>query len=209
MRYLWIVFIVLVALTACGGTTYYRQPEANEDSLRVWFDQASAAYQQNDAPRAVDLFQRVGDADAAFPGVCYNLGLAWSLAGDDAQAEAAFRQHIERQPGDDAPWRALGLMAMQRREPEEALGLFKKALALAPDQPRNLLGAGRASYLTGDMISAIGYLEHGRAADPADADIACSLGLLYMESGREIEGRELLQEAAKLGSAEALDFLAQ
>ncbi|MCD4828269.1 MAG: tetratricopeptide repeat protein [Candidatus Cloacimonetes bacterium] len=209
MRFLPLLSLMLVAFIACGATTYYREASPETDSLQVWFCRAAACYGSGDATGAINWFAHVAEIDPLFPGVLYNLGMAHSLAGDTLNAGACFRRQLDMQPEDDASWRALGHIAMQGRRPHDALMCYRNALLLAPDEPAGLLGAGRAAYLTGDIAQALEYLEHGHAIDAEDADIACSLGLLYRETGREEEGRVLLELAARLGSREAFEFLRQ
>ncbi|MFW6303105.1 MAG: tetratricopeptide repeat protein [Candidatus Sumerlaeota bacterium] len=57
--------------------------------------------------------------------------------GRNADAAAAARQAILRNPTYDEPYRVLGVLHLRAGRPEEALPLFEKALQLDPDDTRN------------------------------------------------------------------------
>lgn len=207
MRYIIISVAMLALLTACGGNRYYRHEATAQDSLLAWYNDGGLAYREGRMADAAACFRRVAESDEHFPSVYFNLGLACAAMSDTNAAENAFRRQTVLQPQDDASWRALGLLALQRRQPEQALAHYRRALVIKPDDAQSLLGAGKAAWLCGMRDVALPYLEQARASAPLDADIACTLGLLYRETGREAEGRQLLEEAARLGSAEAFEFM--
>lgn len=65
-----------------------------------WYSQGVAAYNQNNLPNAVNLFEQAVKADPSFVDGWYNLGSVQYRAGQYAKARAAYQQVLVLNPAD-------------------------------------------------------------------------------------------------------------
>ncbi len=94
------------------------------------------------------------------PSVWFTLGRAHKLAGQLAEAIAAYRQALALQPGFAPAWVSLGIALRQNGELDAAIECYQKAIALAPQ-----LGVAH-----GNLANAlVQRAQRDAAADPAAA----------------------------------------
>ncbi len=82
-----------------------------------------------------------------------------------------------------------------------ALGVARKAVALAPHRPKSWLALGVASYRCGDWSAAEAALQHAqrfKAGAGMRAEIACFLAMAQWRCGKQAEARECYQHAVRL-----------
>jgi len=72
----------------------------------------------------------------------FTQALAHHQAGRLGEAEALYRRILSQWPGHAGAWHAMGVLAGQVGQPEVALGFFRNALTLLPDQPVFLSNLG-------------------------------------------------------------------
>jgi Flp pilus assembly protein TadD len=141
-------------------------------------------------------------AVAAAPGdfsVHFNLALALSLQGKDAEAVSELRRTLELRPALYEADLNLGILLLRDKQPAEALPPLREAADLKPKETRPNLFLAQALFETADFAQAE---SHYRAAAEADAKSAgAELGL-----ARSLVKQSKLQEAAEhFSAAAALD----
>lgn len=102
-------------------------------SLQGLEQQAKAAQESGDYPKAIALWQQVIQQSPQSAVAYYNLGLTYHYQIDLEKAIAAYRQAIQLDPKYDSAYINLGLLQLQIGEPDEAEKLFRKVLTL-PDR---------------------------------------------------------------------------
>jgi tetratricopeptide (TPR) repeat protein len=141
-------------------------------------------------------------AVAAVPGdfsVHFNLALALSLQGKDAEAVSELRRTLELKPALYEADLNLGILLLRDKQPGEALPPLREAADLKPKEARPNLFLAQALFETADYAQAE---SHYRAAAEADAKSAgAELGL-----ARSLVKQSKLEEAAQhFSAAAALD----
>lgn len=105
-------------------------------------------------------------------------GLAHHDAGDLDRAESAYRAAAEEDAANPEPHKLLALVAMEKGQPEAAVGHIETAMELAPDvaQYRHLFGRIRA--MQGRLPEAAEALRAAAdLAGPERYPVLCDLGL--------------------------------
>lgn len=114
-----------------------------------------------------------------------------------SEAQAIYADLLESEPDN---WLALNNLAnlLTDTEPDRAVALAERAVALAPDIPTLRDTLGLAQSRAGQADQAASTFEALRADQPGAALPVYRLGVLRIEQGQPEEGRSLLQEALSL-----------
>jgi tetratricopeptide (TPR) repeat protein len=126
----------------------------------------------SDAKRGPDAVRVLQEAQAKFPGdttIGFELGAVFDKQKKFADAEAAFRQVLQKEPENAPALNYIGYMLAERGERlNESVDLLKKALALEPDNGSYLDSLGWAYYKSDQLALAVDNLQ--RAADQLKAN---------------------------------------
>ena len=98
---------------------------------------------------AVELVQTAQALDPVSPILARDLALLHAYRGDFDSALNQCDDTIELNPHFSPGYWALGIVQEQRRDFEEAIAAFQRAIALSPDNPRMHAGLGRVLTLAG------------------------------------------------------------
>lgn len=93
-------------------------------------------------------------------------GVAAIQVGESGLAEASFQRVVELLPREPAGWADLGLVALQRRELDEAAARLAEARELAPDHSRIQLLSALIEMDRGRVDTATAYLRRAADLDP-------------------------------------------
>lgn len=138
---------------------------------------------------AVDAFSKVVAADSGNYSAQFNLALAYSLLGKDAEAVPVYRKVLELKPGLYQAELNLGLLLVRDKNAKEAVPLLKSAADQKPAEYRAHYSLGDALLTTGDFAGAETAFGQALGINPKAA--ASELGL-----GRAIAAQKRLDEAA-------------
>jgi tetratricopeptide (TPR) repeat protein len=125
-----------------------------ESAVRAHADDPTAyialAQTYSDADRGPQAVKVLQDAQAKFPkdnSIAFELGSVFDKQKKFADAEAAFRQVLSREPENAAALNYLGYMLAERGERlDESVGYLKKALQMEPENGSFLDSLGWAYY---------------------------------------------------------------
>ncbi len=121
----------------------------------------------SDTKRSGDALKVLQDAQTKFPGnttIGFELGAVLDKQKKFADAEAAFRQILVKEPDNAPALNYIGYMLAERGERlNESVDLLKKALAIEPDNGSYLDSLGWAYYKSDKLPQALDNLQ--RAAD--------------------------------------------
>jgi tetratricopeptide (TPR) repeat protein len=128
-----------------------------------------------------------------------------------AQAEKHWRAAVQKDPRDATAFATLGVVLSREGKYEEAVGAYKKALALDPSLPGLQLNLGLAHFKHGNFSAAIAPFRAALAADPQSAQARALLGLSYYGAKNFGAAVTELAEVATLdpGNVELRRVLAQ
>lgn len=125
------------------------------------------------------------------------------LAGARGQAEAA----VAKNPKDPQALTVLGWVQLQGHAPTEAEGCFRR---VQPPTAMSAIGLALARYRQGDVAGAYALSQTALKTLPPSATLTVMAGYFALLAGRVPEARNLLETAARQGSAVlAPAFLAQ
>lgn len=153
------------------------------------------------------LAQRPEDATAHF-----QLGYVYSALERWDQAKSEYTRAIALNPKLAAAHLNLGLVLLDR-DPGAAVGPFRQATELLPDQGRPRFLLGLALERSGNIASAIEEYDAAEHLDPKNYEIRFALGRALLASNRAAEAEPQFREAltprpdsapARLGLAESL-----
>ena len=138
-------------------------PDDAQTSLLLGF----AIQKQKRYSEALPYFAKVLDAGQAFPeidSVFYLRGWCSYYLGEIDEARAAFEEHLRRVPNTADSHFALGLIAFDGGELEQAEARFRTAIDLQKDQRGTERDRAKAFARLGETLAQRGDLEGGRAA---------------------------------------------
>lgn len=119
-------------------------------------------------------------------------------AGRLDDAEQDYRAIVKADPKCAEAWHLLGVVALQRGDPETAEALIEKALDLAPDNAKFLNNYGVAAERRGEMRDAAARFAKSAAIDPDFAEAHCNHGTALQALGRTEEAKHAFARALAL-----------
>ncbi len=185
------VAVSVVAVAAVVGAAVALLGAATVGRAAVWSD--DLAFWEDTARKAPE------DALPRF-----FLGVVYAGRGRAAEAEAAFRAALERDPDPDGRARILnnlGFLLLNAKRYPEAAARFRESLAIDPAQDSALVNLALA-LLSEDgpahAEEARGLLEAALAINPRSAATAYQLGQLLVRMGRPAEAQARLRRVVEL-----------
>lgn len=196
-----------------GAGTRYRQAQ---NSAQYWLlvQQATAAREAGNRAQARQLLERAVRLDASETSA--QVALADLLAEDRqyAQAEAAYRRVLQRQPDNPDATRGLVSVLTAQNKSTEALALVERMTPtqrdkvgsvgrLRADQAR---AQARQALQAGDVASARRLLEDAMAADPTNPWVRLDVARNYVAMGMPEQARTVMDNllASAPNNVEAL-----
>jgi tetratricopeptide (TPR) repeat protein len=145
-------------------------PETEKPKERAKFTSARSAY---------DWFVEGTRAEAA--------------GGDDARAEACYREALALDPGLAAARTNLGGLAYRAGDTSTARAAFEAALALDPDQPEARFNLANLVLESGDLELAVAEFRRVLQSDPEFADAHFNLAIALERLGGRAQARAHLE----------------
>ncbi len=124
-------------------------------------------------------------------------GVAAAQSGESGLAAAAFQRVTELAPGEPAGWADFGLVALQRRELEQAAERLDEARRLAPENGHIRLVSALVERERGRLDSAAAHLRRAVELDPQNLRALYLLAQLLEQEGRpgnEVEAQQLIDQ---------------
>jgi superkiller protein 3 len=116
---------------------------------------------------AIELLKQASKTDGTFGDPPYYLGMLYhQRQGNLKEAEAAFKQAIERDPENAQFYYKLGSVQAELGSHEDAIGSLRKAVELKPDFARAWLRLGRSQVANKAYRDAVDSLMASIKADP-------------------------------------------
>lgn len=158
--------------------------------LRIWLALAVTL--------AIMTGHSAGQAAAA--GNPRQTALALEQQGKDAEAEAAWRLCAKSHPTNPEPYAHLALLEARQEHYNEAVPLYRKALALGPKLPGIELNLGLALFKAGQMKEAVQtfkpLLKNQPPGSPESQRLTILLGMAHYGLGEYAEAAPYLKDAA-------------
>jgi len=162
----------------------------------------SVYLQQQKSQRAGEVFKRVVQARANYPGTLpnawNNLGILAAREGRTDEAISNFKRALQMDPDHLIALENLGSAYRQARRWEDAKAAFEHALRLDPDNPEANYGLGMVFAQIDDTQQAYDFLQKALAARPAYPEALNNLGILYLRTQRQGEAEKSFKECIRV-----------
>jgi predicted O-linked N-acetylglucosamine transferase (SPINDLY family) len=125
-------------------------------------------------------------------------GVAQQRAGRFQEAEAAYRSVVASEPANAEAWRLLGMLALEMKQHDAAVGYLEQAVRLQPGTSffHGSLGVAHASR--GDWPAAHGCFKQAVELDPHNAELRNNLGTSLIALGKPQEALAHFLDAIRL-----------
>jgi predicted O-linked N-acetylglucosamine transferase (SPINDLY family) len=113
-----------------------------------------------------------------------SLGLREHQAGRLAEAEAHYRAALAKDPDHVDAWHFLGVIALQRGDPAQAVHLISNALSRNASNAAAYNNLGNALAALGKRLESLSAYLEAIALEPESADALCNLGNAFRSLGK-------------------------
>ena len=151
--------------------------------LETSFQQALTLIENHDPDAAIPELRTILRHLPDEPAVLFNLGRAYDLAGQPAEAEDKYRQALVHSPASPAIWFALGEMNFKRNDYLEAETCLRKAHELKPDSVEILLSLGGSLSAQLKTAEALDICKRVLVLRPDCSDARYNMAFLQLRSG--------------------------
>lgn len=170
-------------------------------------EQGNQALDAKQYDRAVELFTRAAGADPKDYAAEFQLGLAYSFLGKDAEAAAHYKAALALKPGLYEGQLNLGLSLLRAKEPAAAQPYLEAALAQKSSATAEA-ALGRAIARQGNPAAAEPHIRKAVAMDPSRRDDLLELASLYETAHQPAQAIAIYREFPdRSGAQERLSAL--
>lgn len=131
-------------------------------------------------PQAIASFRRAVEIHPEYADAWNNLGAAYSMVGDKANAKTAFQEAIKQDSKLENALINLGFLHYEQGSVDQAEPLLQRAVELYPNSAEALGGMGMIFHRRGDLQKALQYYERSVERSPSQVD---NLIQLYEQLG--------------------------
>lgn len=170
------------AESAAGTRLHTPSNQPIDQSSASLVEQGWKAYQQGDLTKAVALYRRAVAAAPQEAPLWYDLGCLQGLNQNNAQAKKTFLRVLRLKPSFAQAHDALGQLAEQEGQPEQAKAAYEKAHTLEPYHPLFIRHLAYLALRNKNTKEAHQQLKNLVTVDPSDTEARYQLGLLEMEN---------------------------
>ena len=164
------------------------------------YDAAKASFDRGNYKAAIDLFKRVLDADPKHKTAWMDLGRAYMLVRQTADAIVAFKKQAELNPYDEYAYGALGWAYTTSRQYDDAAAAFNKALEIDPLSEYAHAALGGMYAEAHQYDKATPELEKAVSLKPDDAGLQISLGDAYLNLGQDEKALAAFDRATEISA---------
>ncbi len=156
------------------------------------------ALEDGDYLAAVEAFTKAVASDPADYSAHFNLALAYSFLGKDAEGVAEYRKTLELKPGLYEAQLNAGILLLRQKKPAEAVELLQAAAEQKSGEFRPRYYLAEALMGTGDAVKAEENYRVALDADGKSAGAHLGLGRALAQQDKLAEAAPQFQQAAQL-----------
>jgi tetratricopeptide (TPR) repeat protein len=200
---MWLLLIsVLLAQTGGTALTNTAGPANTAGSTNTAassntadFDAAGkSALDRRDFRGAIEAFRQAVAAAPSDYAAHFNLGFAYTMAGQDSDAATEYKQVLELHPGVYEAQVNLANSLFRLSRFADADGAYRAALQLKPDAAAAESGLGRTLAREDNFTDAEPHYRKAAALDPSYKDFLMELASLYEDKHHSAESIAILRE---------------
>ena len=186
-----------LAFVEAGWRSVLERNPRDLSALRALSDITHQAGRHEEAAQLLRRFAKT-------PPELHNLGISLDAIGQHAEAEAAYRKAIRRDPGFVSAYLDLGNLLHRRSRFQEAEAQFRRALVLRDGSAWAWIGLGNALHYQGRLSDALDAFRKAIAHEPSNAIAHCNLGTLLFALDRNGDALAELQTSLRLNPRSAV-----
>ena len=172
----------------------YRQAQmVNADRPEAHLNLGLLAVAVGDYGQAENSYRRAVRLDPTFSPGFVNLADLYRQLGRDSEGEPLLRSAIDLVPKEAGLHHAMGLLLVRQKRLPDAVGYLKRAMVLAPEQPRYGYVYALALQGLGDTATSMEVLEQINAGHPGNREVLLALVTLH----RDLDDRETARRYAE------------
>ena len=174
----------------------------NPSPAGVYSNLANSYLSGGDYTKALENFRRAIELDSTLVNAYVGMGLAHEAAGEPERALPLFRRARSIDPFAEPAYHAEASLLLRMDDPAGAAGVARQGLANLPRSPLLLSDLGLSYLRSGDLDSAIVYLEAAVERDPSRLNARGNLAVALERQGltdRAIEQYRIYLETAPPG----------
>jgi tetratricopeptide (TPR) repeat protein len=164
------------------------------------YDAAKAEFDRGNYQQAIDLFQRVVNADPKHKTAWMDLGRAHMLMRQTDDAIAAFKKQAELNPYDEYAYGALGWAYTNARKYDDAAAAFNQAIEIDPLSQYAHAALGSMYAEAQQYDKAVPELEKAVSLKSDDAGLQISLGDAYLNLGQDDKALAAFDRATQISA---------
>lgn len=172
----------------------------------VSFDLADAYFRSGRFSEALDAAMQVSAEGRKDESYLALLGDIYAHQGDNARAQAIYRDAIARNPDNDQDYLSLALLELHENNVAEAKATLLKGQARVPGSGKIIWGLGLTSALEGKTAEATRQLEHAVEMLPEWPGSYSTLGVFYYQTGQIAKAKEVLDRFKNSNAKGGLDI---
>lgn len=187
-----------------------RAMELKPDYADSWYARGQVYLLKGDYPKAIADFEKFATMDSKEPKdkIQSSLGMAYSSAGQNDRALAAYDLALKIKPDPEYHFRKGNTLAAMGKMPE-AIACYDASLALAPDYVEAVNNKGNAYASMGKFADALPYFDKAIALKPDAANFKFNRGMARRSAGDLAGACADWQQAALGGYAPAQGLIQQ
>jgi tetratricopeptide (TPR) repeat protein len=187
---------------------FTKSVEWDPTSVLGWYYLGRTKYNENRFEEAVEAFQHCLKLDAKHVKAEDNLGLSYQALGRQDEALQAYRNAIDWQadaavktPG---PFIDIAGLFLETNQQEKAVEYLRKAIEIAPDDPKAHQQLGKAYFALNDLPKALTELETAAQLAPNNAPVHYVLAQVYRKQGLQEKAKQEFDRYTKLNATSSV-----
>jgi arylsulfatase A-like enzyme/tetratricopeptide (TPR) repeat protein len=145
--------------------------------------------------KAIEVIERLNARGNGYADVYFNAAEIYRARGRIAEAQAAYQQALDDRPSNLQIAAAYADFELQGAGPEAAEAIYRRLLAIYPDDPRILNNVALLHSHRGDMRGAFDLLDHVVQTHPEYVNARVNYAELLQSAGRFVEASAQLEAA--------------
>lgn len=184
------------------------QENPNDTVTRYWL---GYAYEKSGATaKAIEVYREAVRRQPLLLEASITLAQLLMQSGETNEAVTLLDQVVQRNPLNyPNAWYNLGVIYLQRQDPEKARSYLQKAVSLNPDHADAMLNLAGTYLMRQQFNEAQTWLERAIAQQPKLVGAYGNLGLIYLQKGDKTKAKAMFQKVLALnpGDTRAAQFL--
>jgi Tfp pilus assembly protein PilF len=173
-------------------------PPNREEMAHALVGLAGVAYARRQPAQSLQLVNEALAVDPSYGDAHVSRGVALLALGRLDEAEKTFQQAHVLYPNDAIVTNGLGLIALSRQQPGDAIRYFSQVVSIAPNYPDGYNNLGRAWVEQGHPEQALGFFRHALELAPDDAMFHANFGVALGRAGMMAESRSEFERALQI-----------